>query len=179
MMSALSVHTTRFAVRCAGTARTAVAVLAAVLLAGATAGCDLSGADDNADLPRLEGTWRVADLTVDGISVKGRLDAQYRSLVLIFREDGSGVQQFDVFGDATDSEDNLQAGGRFDLESDDAELLLLPDSFRPFTLDYTFTGPSEVTFSADDEDAEDLLQYLGLSLRGDIDELTLTAVLDG
>jgi len=55
--------------------RPAVLTVLALWLILAAAGCDLTDEEENIDL--FLGSWVTQDLTVDGISVKAQLDAQY------------------------------------------------------------------------------------------------------
>lgn len=148
-------------------------ILAALLLAGLGAGCDLS--DDDDEFERFEGSWIVSDLeTADRNggsfnSIKARLDSRYASNVVFTFEEINGNPEFDIEGDIRDTEDDLFVTGDTRLNSDNTLLLIsLEDPSREnegFFLDgevfaeYSFIE-GDLVMEADDNDAEALLETL-------------------
>lgn len=143
-------------------------------------GCDLSSSEEDLDL--LLGSWRVEDLSVDGISVKARLDARYAPLVLTFRESGGDREFFTLVGQGDNAEQDLFVQGTFRVESENDELLLSPDSGLLVELNYTAPGAegSRLRLSADEGESEErFLTLIGLPVQGEVDRLEIRLSKDG
>jgi len=137
-------------------------------------GCNLSTSEE--DLNLLLGSWRVEDVSVDGISVKARLDAQYAPLVLTLRESGGDREFFTLVGQGENAERDLFVQGTFRVESEQDELLLSPNS-GPF-VELNYIAPdaegSRLRLSADEGESEDrFLTLIGLPVQGEVDRLEI------
>lgn len=150
-------------------------VVLAVLVIGTlyvAAGCDLT--DDQEDLSLLLGSWEVQDLTVDGISVKAQLDAQYDQLVLTLRKGAEEREFFTITGRKKEATESLFVQGTF--EVDDNELTLFPDQASPIEFDSVTpdSSGSRLTLSTEEGASEDLfLELIQLPIQGAVDRLEI------
>lgn len=139
---------------------------------GLASGCDLAGED--ADLQPLLGSWRTTDLSVDGISVKAQLDAQYDRLVLTLREGTEGGEYFTIIGREDGAQEDLFVQGTFD--ADPGELNLFPDNGPQIEFDYAVSDSSDarLLLGAEEGASEDLfIELLRLPIQGAVDRLEL------
>jgi len=139
---------------------------------GLASGCDLAGED--ADLRPLLGSWRTTDLSVDGISVKAQLDAQYDRLVLTLREGSEGGEYFTIIGREDGNQEDLFVQGTFDSDAD--ELDLFPENSPQIEFDYAVSDSSDphLQLSAEEGASEDLfIELLQLPIQGGVDRLEL------
>lgn len=146
--------------------------LCLLILLGVVSGCDLAGED--ADLRPLLGSWRTTDLSVDGISVKAQLDAQYDRLVLTLREGSEGGEYFTIIGREDGNREDLFVQGTFDADAD--ELDLFPESSPQIEFDYAVSDSSDpqLQLSAEEGASEDLfIELLQLPIQGGVDRLEL------
>lgn len=137
-------------------------------------GCDLAGSE--ADLDLLAGSWRVEALSVDGISMKAQLDAQYNLLVLTLRESAHGNEFFSMVGREEGRGRTLLVQGSFLLDSSDDELTLLPNDGSQVEFDYAVPDSSRTRLhlSAEEGRSEDrFLELIQFSIQGAIDRLDL------
>lgn len=150
-------------------------VVLAVLVIGTlyvAAGCDLT--DGQEDLSLLLGSWEVQDLTVDGISVKAQLDAQYDQLVLTLRKGAEEREFFTITGRKEEATESLFVQGTF--EVDDNELTLFPDQTSPIEFDGVTpdSSGSRLTLSTEEGASEDLfLELIQLPIQGAVDRLEI------
>jgi hypothetical protein len=152
--------------------RPAVLTVLALWLILAAAGCDLTDEEENIDL--FLGSWVTQDLTVDGISVKAQLDAQYDRLVLTLREGADGGEFFTIIGREEGATEDLFVRGTFDL--DGKELTLFPGEGPQIEFDRAVTDPSgtHLTLSTEEGASEDLfLELIKLPIQGAVDRLEL------
>lgn len=146
-----------------------------VLVAGlicVLVGCDLAGEEE--DLGLLLGSWRAQDLTVDGISVKAQLDAQYEQLVLTLREGATGGEFFTLIGQEEGTSEDLTVQGTFQL--DDDELTLFPREGPQVEFDEVTSDSlgSRLTLRADEGASEDFfLDLIQFSLQGAVDRIQI------
>lgn len=146
-----------------------------VLVAGlicVLAGCDLAGEEE--DLSPLLGSWRTQDLTVDGVSVKAHLDAQYDQLVLTLREGAAGGESFTIIGQVEGTSEDLTVQGTFQLDNN--ELTLFPCEGPQVEFDNVVSDSSgsRLTLSAEEGASEDLfLELIQLSLQGAVDRVEI------
>ena len=133
-------------------------------------GCDLAGEEE--DLRPLLGSWQAQDLTIDGVSVKAQLDAQYDPLVLTLREGASGGEYFTMIGQVEGTSEDLTVQGTFRL--DDNELTLFPNMGPQVEFDSVVPDSSgtQLTLSAEEGASEDLfLEFIRFSLDGAVDRV--------
>lgn len=136
------------------------------------AGCDLT--DEEQDLGPLLGSWEAQDLTVDGVSVKAQLDAQYDRLVLTLREGAEGEEFFTIVGREEGTTEDLFVQGTFEVDAN--ELTLFPDRTSPIEFDTALpdSSGSRLTLSAEEGASEDLfLELIQLPIQGAVDRLEI------
>lgn len=146
-------------------------ILAAGLIC-ALVGCDL--AKEEEDIRPLLGSWQAQNLTVDGVSVKAHLDAQYETLVLTLREGASGGEFFTILGQEEGTSEDLTVQGTFQL--DDNELTLFPREGPAVEFDDVVpdSSGSRLRLSAEEGASEDLfLDLIQLSLQGAVDRVEI------
>lgn len=152
-------------------------ILSALVLAGliwGLVGCDLAGSE--ADLDLLAGSWRVEALSVDGISMKAQLDAQYNLLVLTLRESADGHEFFSMVGREEGRGRTLLVQGSFLLDSSDDELTLLPNDGSQVEFDYAVpdSSRSRLHLRAEEGRSEDrFLELIQFPIQGAVDRLDL------
>jgi hypothetical protein len=152
--------------------RSAVLTVLAVGLIFVAAGCDLT--DEEEDIGLFLGSWVAQNLTVDGISVKAQLDAQYDRLVLTLREGANGGEFFTIIGREEGATENLFVQGTFD--RDGKELTLFPNEAPQIEFDRAVTDSTgtRLTLSTEEGASEDLfLELIQLPIQGAVDRLEL------
>lgn len=161
-------------------ARLALLALALTGALLATAGCDANSAADEADREKLSGSWYITDLRVDGSPEFASLDSQYPNAVLFrLRVDENDDEIFRVQSTSNQGDTLLIQTGTFDVDADNSELELNTTAgFLSFIYDFgaSETGdPERIGLVAeDDQDAENLIQLLGLSGFGDVGSAEIT-----
>lgn len=136
------------------------------------AGCDL--AMEEKEFRPLLGSWRTTDLSVDGISVKAQLNAQYTRLVFTLRQGANGGEYFTIIGRDEGAKEDLFVQGTFDVNGD--ELDLFPDHGPQVEFDYAIpdSAGSRLQLTAEEGASEDLfLQLIQVPIQGAVDQLEI------
>ena len=145
------------------------------LLLGLTcvgAGCDLT--EEEEDFGPLLGSWQITGLSVNGLSVKAQLDAQYDQLVLTLRKGAESGEFFTIIGSDEGSRKDLVVQGTFEVDGN--ELDLYPDPGPQVEFNYAVSDSVDprLRLSAEEGASEDLfLELIQLPIQGDTDRLEL------
>lgn len=148
----------------------------AIVLAGlmcVLGGCDLVGEEEPPKL--LLGAWQTENLSVDGVSVKAQLNAQYDRSVLTLREGAEGGEFFTMVGRTDGAEEDLFVQGTFEVDSDE-ELTLFPDKRPQVEFDYAVPDSSrpDLRLSAEEGASEDrFLKLIRLPIQGAVDRVEM------
>lgn len=158
--------------------RLSVLTVLTVGLVLGVAGCDL--AEEDEDLSPFLGSWVTQDLSVDGISVKAQLDAQYDRLVLTLREGARGGEFFSIVGREEGAKEDLFVQGTFDVDAN--ELRLFPDTGPQVEFDAGIPDSSgaRLRLSAEEGASEDrFLDLIQLPVQGAVDRLEISLAKGG
>ena len=135
-------------------------------------GCDLT--EEEEDFGPLLGSWQITGLSVNGLSVKAQLDAQYDQLVLTLRKGAESGEFFTIIGSDEGSRKDLVVQGTFEVDGN--ELDLYPDPGPQVEFNYAVSDSVDprLQLSAEEGASEDLfLELIQLPIQGDTDRLEL------
>lgn len=158
--------------------RAGIFTILIVVLMFTLVGCDL--VDEDETVEPLLGSWVTQDLSLDGISVKAQLDAEYERLVLTLRKGADAGEFFTIIGRRGGAREDLVVQGTFD--ADDTELTIRPDSGPTVQFDHVVSDSlnPHLQLTAEEGRSEDLfLDLIRLPIQGGVDRLEIQLSKDG